>query len=200
MIKVISILLCFAIAIPLFACGSIPEEHRGAATGAGVGAGAGAIAGALIGDDVGGAVIGGLLGALVGGAIGHYAYDQPRTREQTASAYNYAPTQGIVLNIENASAVPQSIRPGQTVDLKTTYAVLSPNSAAQIGITEIREITHNGQLVGKPEVHVVRTGGTYTSSIPLQLPTNAEKGLYLVKTTVYSEQARDTVDTSFTVL
>ncbi|RJP64684.1 MAG: hypothetical protein C4532_18750 [Candidatus Abyssobacteria bacterium SURF_17] len=198
--KVLSIFLCFAVILAVPACSSIPEEHKGAAVGAGVGAGAGAIAGGLIGDDIEGAVIGGLVGALVGGVIGHYAYDQRRTGEQTADYYDYDPARGAVLTIEDASAVPQTLRPGETVDLKMTYAVLNPVANTRTEITEMREITYNGQLVGRPEVRVTRTDGTYTSSVPLRLPSNAGRGLYIVRTTVRSQYGQDTLETGFTVL
>lgn len=62
--------------------------------------------------------------------IGHYAYDVPRSRAETAPE-------------------------------------------GEISVTEIREITHNGELVGKPEVPVERSGGTYASTVPLHLPPNA---------------------------
>jgi len=178
-------------------CGTIPEKHKGAAVGAGAGAATGAAAGAIIGKSTSAAVIGGLVGALVGGAIGHYAYDQQRSAKETAQTYNYNDAQGTVLAIENAAASPKSVRPGGTVDIEMTYAVLNPQGS--ISITEIREITHNGRLVGKPEVTVQRSAGTYTSRVPIRLPEGAERGWYEVKTMVQAQNARDTQITSFTV-
>jgi hypothetical protein len=196
--RAIAVVVCLTLVLPLGACESIPQEHKGAAVGAGAGAATGALAGALIGDTKG-AVIGGLLGALAGGAIGHYAYDQRQTGEETAKKYNYEGSEGKLLTLEEASAVPQTVRPGNAVDLKMTYAVLTPPPHSSTQITEVREITHNGQLVGKPEANVTRNDGTYTSTVPLQLPPDAKTGLYLVKATVKSGDAQDTLETSFTV-
>jgi hypothetical protein len=48
-------------------------------------------------------------------------------------------------------------------------------------------------------VKVSRKGGTYTSSIPLTLPSSAKKGLYVVVSTIQSEKLSDTIQTAFTV-
>jgi hypothetical protein len=175
------------------------EEHRGAAVGAGAGAATGAVAGAVIGKGAGAVIAGGLIGALVGGMVGTYAYDMPRTREQTAKTYNYRASQGTILTIETASVSPQVAYPGDVVNLNMTYAVLNPSPNAEINITEIREITHHNELVGNPEVRVVRTDGTYNSTIPLRLPPNAAKGTYKVRTMVQSSNAKDTREMHFTV-
>ncbi|GAB4345359.1 MAG: lipoprotein [Candidatus Abyssubacteria bacterium] len=198
--KIIALLLCLALISPVFVgCESVGEEHRGAAVGAGVGAGAGAITGALIGDDLGGAVVGGLIGAVVGGVIGHYAYDQQRDSSETRSVYNYETTKGTVLNIEDATPLPRTVHQGETVDLRMTYAVLTPYPDNRISITEIREITYQGELVGRPHVDVQYTDGTYTSTIPLQLPADAKTGQYRVKYIVQSAGASDTQEATFEV-
>ncbi|MEW6053523.1 MAG: hypothetical protein AB1552_07025 [Nitrospirota bacterium] len=46
------------------------------------------------------AILGGLAGALAGSLIGHYAYDQERTKDETAQKYNYNDSQGKLLRIE----------------------------------------------------------------------------------------------------
>ena len=197
--KVLAVVLSVTLLSSLLSCGSLTwEENKGAAVGAGAGAATGAVAGALIGDTKG-AVIGGLLGALAGGAIGHYAYDQPRDREQTAQVYGYNESGGNVLTLEDVSSMPQTIRPGDSIDLRMTYAVLTPSQNAITRVTETREITYNGELVGNPQINVDRHDGTYTSTVPLRLPTNAKDGLYLVRATVQSEYGSDSMESSFTV-
>jgi hypothetical protein len=198
---IVLILVSSLLGIIVFSgCGTIPEEHKGAAVGAGIGATAGTIAGAVLGDSTGSTVLGGLVGALVGGVIGHYAYDQPRNRDETASTYNYQPSEGTLLTIEEAAVFPQRVRAGDTVDIKMTYAVLNPSPNAETKIREIREITHNGQLVGRPEVRQVRTDGTFTSTVPLHLPAGAKTGQYKVMVTVESENAKDTREITFSVV
>lgn len=180
-------------------CASIPEEHKGATTGAGIGAVTGAVLGAVVGHDTKSAVIGGVLGALVGGVVGHYYSDQKKTRSETADQYGYRSTQGSMLRVEDASVVPQTLSPGGTVEMKLTYAVLTPSEATELNVIEKREIRLNGELVGNPQVSVVRKGGTYTSSIPLTLPSDAKKGLYVVTNKVYSDNLSEEIQSAFTV-
>jgi len=196
--KIVAIVTILAFSlVGLFGCASIPEEHKGAATGAAVGGATGVVAGALLGNTKG-AIIGGLAGALVGGLIGHYAYDQKRTKDETAQKYGYQSSMGTMLRIENVAANPSVVKPGEKVDLNTTYAVLAA-ADTDINITETREIRMGGELVGKPEVNVTRRGGTYSSTVPLFLPSDAKPGTYTVVTTIQAENAKDSREASFTV-
>jgi outer membrane lipoprotein SlyB len=198
-IKIIAVILCLTlISLPL-GCANVMEEHKGAAVGAGAGGAVGGIMGAVIGHGTGAVVVGALAGALLGGAIGHFGYDQEKNREQTAKNYSYKESQGTVLRIENLKATPATVRPGETVDLKMTYAVLHDSPDTKVTVTEVREITYKGELVGRPEVKVEHADGTYTTSVPLQLPSSAEKGTYKVKAMVESQYAKDAREITFTV-
>jgi hypothetical protein len=80
-----------------------------------------------------------------------------------------------------------------------TYAVLTPYPNNRIPITEIREITYRGELVGRPQVDVQYNDGTYTSTVPLQLPADAKPGEYRVKYIVQTAGASDTQEATFEV-
>ncbi|AJE04111.1 glycine zipper domain-containing protein [Geobacter pickeringii] len=186
----------------LTGCVTVSEEHKGAAKGAGYGAAAGAIAGAVLageGSRTKGAVLGGLAGALIGGIIGNYTIDKKQTAEQTATRYNFQPSSGTMVRIENVGVTPTSVRPGEKVEIQTTYALLMPNANSQASVTESVELRHEGDLVGNPETMVTHAGGTYTSTIPIVLPADAKKGTYRVIATVKTESGRDTRETTFTV-
>lgn len=183
-------------------CVTIPEEHKGAATGAGIGGATGAIAGAVLageGSRTKGALIGGLAGALLGGVIGNYTVDKKKTAQETTARYAYEPSAGTVVRIESAAATPAIVSPGGTATLDATYAVMSPSTDTQVAITESREVTLNGELVGNPEVNVTHTPGTYRTSVPLILPADAKKGKYRVITTIKSAAGKDSRESSFTV-
>ncbi len=182
----------------IFGCASIPQEHQGAATGAGIGAATGALAGAIVGRHAESIVIGGLLGALVGGAIGHYAVDQKRTAQETNSRYNYQ-SSGIAVRIEDTSAHPTSVRAGDKVELRATYALLGLPADGRVDLLERREISRDGQIVGNPEVTESKGGGTYTSTVPLFLPADAAPGKYTVRTTIQAGNSSDTRETTFHV-
>jgi hypothetical protein len=201
-IRCIAMLTLAAFATVLMGCASIPEEHKGAATGAGIGAATGAVAGALLGSKGAKtemAVLGGVIGALAGGAIGHYAYDTKRTQQETEKQYGYQPSQGTLIRLESVSVEPSTASVGKHVDFLATYAVMTPTAVSEISITEIREIWFGTELVGKPEVRVTRTGGTYTSKVPMTLPFDAKKGTYRVVTTIQSGTAKETKETYFVV-
>ncbi len=183
-------------------CSAVPEEHQGAAKGAGVGAATGALAGAVLaggGSRVEGALLGGLAGALVGGAIGNYTIDKEKSADQTAQKYNYQPSEGTKVRIEDTSTTPDSVNPGDKVELKSTYAVLSPTSNAPVKVTEAYQIKHNNQLVGSPQLQISHDAGTYQSSVPLYLPKDAPKGTYNVVTTISTPNSQDSRETTFSV-
>jgi surface antigen len=200
-VKIISIVTILSFIFGILGCATVPEEHKGAATGAAVGGATGAIAGGLLahrGAKTETAILGGLAGALVGGLIGHYAYDAKKTKEETAQKYNYQSSMGTMVRLEGVSAMPITVKPGDKVELNATYAVLEA-ADKDINITETREIKMGTELIGKPEVNVVRRGGTYSSTVPLFLPANAKPGTYSVITTVQTTTAKDSKETSFTV-
>jgi len=200
-VKIISIVTILSFIFGILGCATVPEEHKGAATGAAVGGATGAIAGGLLahsGAKTETAILGGLAGALVGGLIGHYAYDAKKTKEETAQKYNYQSSMGTMVRLEEVSAMPNTVKPGDKVELKATYAVLEA-ADKDINITETREIKMGTELIGKPEVNVVRRGGTYSSTVPLFLPSNAKPGTYSVTTTVQTPTAKDSKETFFTL-
>ncbi|HEY5973419.1 MAG TPA: hypothetical protein VIU41_01635 [Geobacteraceae bacterium] len=183
-------------------CVTVPEEHKGAASGAGMGAATGAIAGALLageGSRTKGAILGGLAGALVGGVIGNYTVDQKKTAQETTSKYNYQPSAGTIVRIETAAATPATAGPGDKIDLDATYAVMTPTAGSDVAITESREVRIDGDLVGNPEVNVSHKPGTYRSSVPLFLPADAKKGTYKVTTTIKTTAGKDSRESTFTV-
>jgi hypothetical protein len=201
-LRIASMMTVAAFFFAITGCITVPEEHAGAAKGAGIGAATGAVAGAILageGSRTKGAIIGGLAGALLGGVIGNYTVDKKKTAQETNNKYAYQTSSGTVVRIENASALPAVAGPGTTINLGATYAVMAPSSDMQVNITESREVTLNGQLVGNPEVNVSHNSGTYQTSIPLILPTDAKTGTYRVITTIKTDSGKDSRETSFTV-
>jgi hypothetical protein len=174
-------------------------ERHPTEAGAGLGGAAGAAAGALLGRNWESALAGGLLGALAGGVIGNYAYGSKSNRGETARTYGYQPQQGTILTIENTKATPTLVSAGETVELETTYALLTPNPDAVTPVIETRRIRHNGNLVGNVQITVNRGDGTYTSTVPLYLPATATPGVYKVFTTIQGANITDTVETTFDV-
>jgi hypothetical protein len=167
------------------------------------GAGAGGAGGALIGGLASGgtaAVIGGLAGVLAGGTIGNLLDRQERTRAATAETVAYTEAKGNFIRIEEVSINPQSIRPGETVNVNVQYAIVTPGGTERARVREIRHIYYQGDLVGYPVVEVERLDGTYWSTLPIKLPESATPGRYEVVVGVEMNGALDRWESRFLVL
>jgi hypothetical protein len=180
------------------------ESTLGGHQGAAIGAGAGAVGGAVIGGLVGGkkgAVAGGLLGALAGGLIGNYHDEKEKTLAETRRAHaEYSPAKGTRLRIEKVTAGPASVRPGGTVNIDVTYAVLTPAEGTLVPVREIREILFGGSKVGEVTLTIEREGGTWRSVVPVTLPADARPGNYRVLASVeYGGGGKDLKETSFRI-
>jgi hypothetical protein len=168
-----------------------------------IGAGAGGAGGALIGGLASGgtgALIGGLTGVLAGGVVGNLLDRQEQAREATAETVAYTEEKGNLIRIGEVSVSPQSIRPGDTVNVSVQYAVVTPGGAERVRVREIRHIYYQGDLVGNPVVEVERPEGTYRSTLPIMLPESAAPGHYEVVVGVEMNGALDRWESRFVVL
>jgi hypothetical protein len=147
-----------------------------------------------------GAVIGGLTGVLTGGVVGNVLDRQERTRAATAETVAYSGEKGDIVRIEAVSLNPQSIRPGETVDLNVQYAILTSGGTEPVRVREIRHIYYQGDLVGNPVVRVERPNGTYWSTLPIKVPPSAAPGRYEVVVGVEVNGMLDRWESRFTVL
>jgi len=188
-----------------FAAGCATErEARYTSTGAGIGAVTGGILGGVIGSmshrTAEGVVIGSILGGLTGASVGNNEYRQERSDEAAAQYYSYSPREEVrdLMRIESISDTPNVVRPGEQVDLAVTYTVLSPGDRPRL-VHEVREVRKEGQLIGRPEITTRRGPGTWTSSMPLMLPENAEPGTYVVTNIVETDSAGDSQESTFRV-
>jgi len=175
----------------------------GALGGAATGAALGAIIGAATGAPATGAWIGAAAGAVAGG-LGGYIYAEHKNREirdeqAAAAAYNYQPSQGNVVNIDQAMANPAVVAPGQQVDLGVQYTVLTPTDTP-ISLNLVREVRYQGQLLGQPhQTTLNNANGTYSDSVAYTLPSNASPGQYTVTNRLSSSYGSSQQDASFTV-
>ena len=194
-------LVAFAAVLPGCATtDSTLAGHQGAAVGTGAGAVGGAVLGGLVGGKQG-AVAGGLLGALAGGLIGNYYDQKDKTLAETRQAHaDYTPAKGTRLRIEKVKVGPTPIRPGGTVNIDVTYAVLTPSDGVQVPVRETREILFGGSKVGEATLAIEREGGTWRSVVPVTIPADAKPGSYRVIASVeYGGGGKDLKEASFRV-
>lgn len=125
----------------------------GALGGAATGAAIGSIIGAATGSPATGAWVGAATGAVAGGVGGalYAAHQNQRQRDYRAAAqsYNYTPSQGSVVDINTAAVSPNSVAPGQRVNMELTYTILTPSNTS-VPLTISREVKKDGVTVGQP--------------------------------------------------
>lgn len=194
----IGLMLAAALMLVVLPACQVTEEHPKAAVGAGVGAVGGALIGGLAGGRRG-MIYGALAGALTGVVVGAVLDHQDKTAAETNTTHNYKADQGVQLQIESATADPQTVSPGKDVALKMTYTVMAPDPQQQVNVTERRLVTLNGQMVVDRSTDVSRTPGTWTSALPVTLPDSAPKGTYQMEVTVSSGGQSNSMTTTFTV-
>jgi hypothetical protein len=144
-------------------------------------------------------VVGGLLGALAGGAVGQYLDRRDRDRTQAASDVGYNAAQGNLVDVQRVEAQPTTVQPGGSVNLNTTYTVLTPDPNQNVQVQETRQVMYNGQVVANTSGTFSRANGTFTSTLPITLPSNASKGTYQVTSTVAMGDKQDSASSTFVV-
>jgi hypothetical protein len=132
--------------------------------------------------------------------IGNLLDRQERTRESTAETTAYTVEKGNLVRIEEVSLNPQVMRPGETLNVSVHYAIVTPSGRDPIRVREVRQIYHQGELVGNPMVEVERPDGTYWSTLPIKLPASAALGRYDVVVGVDVNGTLDRWETRFTVV
>ena len=200
--RTLSISLCVSLLLFSLSCARVQDyvsENPRTAAGTGIGAAGGALLGGLVFDSAGAAVAGGLLGALAGGAVGNALESKHEDYAATAKDYNFRSGQKPVVRIEDVDADPSRLTSRDTVHLVVRYALLPSDGNEKVKVTERWQITHNGKMVGDPVITMTRTGGTWSSAVPLRLPSNADDGVYRARVEVHAAGTVDQGSTTFTI-
>jgi hypothetical protein len=188
------------------------RQHPETVVGTGVGAAGGAVVGGVAGGTKG-AIVGGLLGGLAGGVIGNYIERRDDAGASASGVPGGTPSTPPVssqpstatqpegekeVRMDRVHMAPTVVPPGGTVNLGATYTVLGPANQ-WVAVRETREVRYLGELVANPTAQVSRTSGTYTTSLPITLPTTAARGPYEVTTTVALGDRRASQTSTFQV-
>jgi hypothetical protein len=182
----------------------------GAAAGGVIGGVAGGAAGAAFGGTKGaiiGAVAGAVVGAVAGGWIGaKYSAKKVKSAEETAKAEGVAPVKAAapaakpgevkpaaattaaaepakatVVKMKAIEIEPAPVGPGDTVKINFIYALVTPaDPKAKLLVEETRAITYKGEEIGTVTFAKEHENGTWKSTVPLALSSQAEPGTYTV--------------------
>jgi hypothetical protein len=179
--------------------GETIRENPRTALGTTVGALGGAVIGGAVFDTASAAVLGGLLGGLAGGVVGRALERKDEDYASTARDYDYWRQRETLVRLEDIDADPARVVPADTVHLIARYALLPRDPDRAIKVTERWEIRHHGRVVGNPTISTERTGGTWSSAVPLTLPRVADDGVYHARVEVEAEGSVDRGTTTFVV-
>ncbi len=208
--RTMAIPMVFLLIVSLLGCATPSGTYdtgqstaAGALGGAAAGAALGSIIGAATGSPATGAWVGAATGAIAGGLGGalyaQHMNQQMRNREMAAQQYNYTPSRGVLVDISQASAAPNTVRPGQPVNMSMTYTVLNPDNTPT-RVTLYREVRLNGQTVGQPNTtQVMNQNGTFQDRVDFTVPPVAGPGLYTVSNRVLTDYGSAERTSSFTV-
>jgi len=181
------------------ACTSMSGMELGALTGAGVGG----VVGGLVDSKkpLRGALIGAAIGALAGMAIGYYVDTKTKDAAQTAREYNYTPSQGTLVKIEDVRMEPATVRPGAPSKLVMDYALLDSNPSRRFQVKEKRIIKSNNKSLKEigPAVNS-RNAGTYTTEQEVVFPSNLPEGAYALRGQVEADGRSSSKETLFQVV
>jgi len=141
----------------------------------------------------------GLIGTLEGGAIGAIFQRRERGCLATAMRHTYVPQEGVKVIVERVWVGPAHVKPGQTVDIVVTYALLAPDTSQTVRVTERREIRFNDRVVANLALQIDRQPGTWSSALWLTLPPRTEPGTYTTTVSVQAAGGRSRASTAFVV-
>jgi len=147
------------------------------------------------------ALSGGLAGALEGGFLGNYSYRKEKGLQETKQIHSENPAiTSARVRIEAVRSTPGVADPGDTIEIRIKYAVLTPQEDMTVLVHETREILFDEKLVGETAVDIEREGGTWRSSVPITLPQDVSPGIYRVVVSVQTPDGeQDAEEVTFRV-
>ena len=138
---------------------------------------------------------GGLLGALEGGALGDYSDRKEKELRETMQIHSEEPDiTAVKVRIEAVRVTPSVADPGDTIDIRIKYAILTPQDDMTVPVHETREIIFEEKPVGQASVDIERQGGTWRSSVPITLPMNVLPGTYQVVASVRTPNGEEDIE------
>jgi hypothetical protein len=186
----------------LSGCAMTPENQQ--MLGATLGAIGGGLATGLATGNVGYGIAGAVGGAaLAWGAVKLVQHNtqQVRSPEEDRKIYGFTPainSAKVQLNKGNAS--PNSVSPGQTVNVVSDYSLALPSSENMATVQETYALKKDGKLLFESSPQSAqRTAGGYAVNASIPIPSNATPGTYVVESKVQAGTSYDVNQAVFVV-
>jgi len=153
----------------------------------------GGVVGMLLAGNAGGAIVGAFATDIFSLATIKYNDKQLEDGKEAAKRYQdnkkvekKEDDKKVGLYIEESSIAAQNVKIGSTIEANVQYTLLSHFDEQEIKITETRILSTGDKRVELSKREVMRTPGTYISTIRFTMPDYIPKGSYILFTTISS--------------
>ena len=105
------------------------------------------------------------------------------------------------MKIRRGSATPNTVKPGQAVNIVTDYSVVTPPNIQSVEVEESWVLKKDGKpLTTLQPQHNQRTAGGWMAKAQIPVPGNAEPGTYVIENKVQAGTSYDVDESVFYVV
>lgn len=186
--------------IPGCATNNAGRELTGAGIGAAMAAGIAALAGGdtktIIASAAGGAVAGWSIAKLT-----NYQSNKTRTVEKDNEVFGLTePAATTLVKIRRGSSSPETVKPGDFVNIVTDYSIIAPESVESIDVEESWQLKKDGkELAALDPQFNKRSVGGWATKAQILIPPEAENGTYVIEHKIQAGTSYDVDQSVFVV-
>lgn len=126
---------------------------------------------------------------------------QARSAEQDQKLYGYTtPANGAEVKIRNITAVPETVRTGDTLIISTDFSVMAPNGTQNVDVQETMTLKKDGRVLKKlGDESQSRPLGGRVSEVDFKIPAGMPAGTYVIEQKVQAGSSYDVRPVVFVV-
>ncbi len=122
----------------------------------------------------------------------------PDQREEAARRYRYQSLRDeLIVEPQKLSAA--TVRPGERIAREVAFTLLSPQKEKRFKVTEILTLSGPGLTVELSRQESDRAQGLHTSTLQVMVPKDLPSGVYVLTTTIATEEQQMTQKANFQV-
>lgn len=123
--------------------------------------------------------------AWTAATIADYESERRRSAAEEAKQYGYKPSEGTRVEIRDIALTPTAVRRGQKVQVALDYALLAPSDLEAIPVEESFELFKGDtKLFDVKQPKTRKEPGGWTSTAEFEIPADAPKGTYTLRSKV----------------
>lgn len=200
--------LALAVSLTLstsFISGCATTQENQQLGGAAFGALAAGLTTGLLTGNVGYGIAAGVAGAAIGwGAVKLMQHEtqQVRSSYEDERLYGFTPaTDSVLIKLNKGSAMPKTVAPGEQTTIHSDYSLSVPASqGAGADVTYQWALKKDGEVLQQSDpASQTKPAGGHQTKQPLNIPSDAEPGTYIVETRLSSGNTYDVNEVAFVV-